>query len=175
MSPSLLTSMHPLDLAFAAMIFVPALWGLWRGVIRGLAGPLALAVGAGVAWSSGAELGRWALGVDPLAPVFGAALGFAAGWLGLRALGAGLARLARESALGWLDRLSGAALAGAAGAALCVWALSGALRLELAPRAWVEGGEGAPVSLRVVCGVGGPSWALCRASPGPIDGGAPDA
>jgi len=107
--------------------------GFWKGAVRIMFGGGGLIVGlwlAVVAGSDAAEALQTLVGVDWLAEVVGRLLlllvcvvvGLVAGW--------GIERTLHALHLGWLNRLSGAALAGAVGVLLLTLFLVTAIRLS---------------------------------------------
>ncbi len=131
----------PVDLLLTVCIAVPALWGLWHGLISGASGPLAIAFAGFAALGVGPEIGKIFFGGDAEASLMGAGIVFVVGWIWVRLLGALLRRIARIAMLGWADHLTGALAGGLAGALAGGWLLLTAAHFlpEQSPR-W-EGSE----------------------------------
>ncbi|MDF1563145.1 MAG: CvpA family protein [Deltaproteobacteria bacterium] len=118
-----MTPLQPVDVVLAVVILIPALWGLWHGLISGASGPLALAFAAFAALGVGPEVGRlWFSELDH-ANLLGAGLTFLLAWLWVRLLGALLGRVARIAQLGWADHLGGLVAGALAGALAGAWLL----------------------------------------------------
>jgi uncharacterized membrane protein required for colicin V production len=126
------------------------LGGFWEGAVRVVFGGGGLIVGLWLAFAAGgdaaAALEGW-IGVQWLAGVLGRVLPLVGCVLVALAAGWGIERTLKALHLGWLNRLAGAALAGALAAALLGLFLVTAIRLS---PIWSEWSEQSVIAPRLV-------------------------
>lgn len=113
--------MSPVDLVFMALVVVPCVFGLWRGVVGGVAGPAGLILAGVAAMTEGPTVGDLILPEDPMAPLAGFAALFVGVWLVALLVGAGLKRLLAASGLSWADHVGGGLAGAVAGTLAASW------------------------------------------------------
>ena len=106
--------MNPLDLVILAVVALGAIFGLLRGALRMATSIVALAAGVYVAsiyYPRVAEFAQQRFGLGPAAAAaVGYVMVFAAVFAVIAAIGEVFGRLVHIVRLGWIDRLSGAAV-----------------------------------------------------------------
>jgi len=146
--------MSPLDVFLAACVAIPAAWGLWRGIVGGVAGPAALIVAGVSAVSACVPLGREILGTQPLAPVAGFVLLFVVAYLAVRLVGLAVKKVVKLVGLGWADHVGGGLAGAVVGALVGAWVASVAASVLPGPPPFMQHSVLLPKARAIACATG---------------------
>ncbi len=119
--------MSPIDIVLVAFVLVPALLGLFRGMLWPISVVVGLVAGGAAAAIFGPPLGSAVLPGSPWAPLAFAAAVFVAVFSVVQAARWLVRRMLSAIGLKWLDNLAGAVAAGAAGGLAGAWLVTSVL------------------------------------------------